>query len=59
MILFREFAQRYREPVIRADVLWSAVAFVAQVAIGGIVAIGAYLTIHGPLSRRAAEIAPS
>jgi len=39
VILFREFAQRYREPVIRADVLWSAIAFVAQVAIGGIVAI--------------------
>jgi O-antigen/teichoic acid export membrane protein len=39
VILLREFAARYREPVIRADALWSAIGFSAQIAIGGIVAI--------------------
>jgi O-antigen/teichoic acid export membrane protein len=38
MILLREVATRYREPVIRRDALWTLINFIAQAAIGGILA---------------------
>lgn len=39
MIILREAASRHREPVIRGDALWSMLAFIVQVGLGGIVAI--------------------
>ena len=39
MILAREISSRYREPILRGDALWSMIAFVVQVGLGGVTAI--------------------
>jgi O-antigen/teichoic acid export membrane protein len=39
VILFREAGARYRDAVLRADAAWSIIAFVIQVAAGGLVAV--------------------
>lgn len=39
MILLREARSRYREPALRGDAVWSVLAFVVQIAAGGLVAV--------------------